>query len=324
MGENDEPRMATENSNSVPTPRVAGQKDMMEVLPEVGGILHLDHLNFQVADHDLATVFFINGLGLTRDPYRRADETNMGINAGLQQFHLPRRGPTPPLPGTIGMVVPDLAAIRTRLTRLEHLGKFDGTGYTAGFDTDIAEITSPFGGVRLRLHASGTVPFLRSLGISYVEIFVPAGTSEAIAKFYATVFHATTTRETNDGAATTIVNAGPYQTVRFIERDVDSHDTHTFHLSYHVTHYNQVRDRIAAAGALKGQGTGQVFFFDRIFDPDTGATVLELVNEVRSVYHRDFMRPLVNRWPIIDEPFSDQTDVMAGLEREVGFMPGEE
>ncbi len=43
-----------------------------EALPEVGGILHLEHVNFQVPEHDLATVFFIGGLGLTRDPYRRA------------------------------------------------------------------------------------------------------------------------------------------------------------------------------------------------------------------------------------------------------------
>jgi hypothetical protein len=86
-----------------------------ETLPEVGGILHLDHVNFQVSDHDLATVFFVNGLGLTRDPYRRVDETNMGVNVGLQQFHLPRRGPTPPFlsaweSSTVPAMKPILAA----------------------------------------------------------------------------------------------------------------------------------------------------------------------------------------------------------------------
>lgn len=293
-----------------------------EMLPEVGGILHLDHVNFQVPEHDLVTVFFINGLGLTRDPYRRADETNMGVNVGLQQFHLPRRGPTPPLPGVIGLVVPDLRAIGARLNRLERLGKLDGTGYQGGFGDTAAEITSPFGGIRLRLHAAGTLPFQRPLGIAYVEIFVPPGSAEAIAGFYAEVFRAPTQAETIDGEPAAIVNAGPFQTIRFIERDLDSHDTHTFHLSYHASHYNEVRARIAAAGALKGTGTGQVFFFDRIFDPASGETLLPLTNEVRSVYHPDFMRPLVNRWPIIGEPFADQAEVMADLERELGFMPG--
>jgi hypothetical protein len=54
--------------------------------PEVGGILHLEHVNFPVADYDMATAFFMAGLGFTRDPFTRADETNMAVNVGLQQF----------------------------------------------------------------------------------------------------------------------------------------------------------------------------------------------------------------------------------------------
>jgi hypothetical protein len=292
-----------------------------DTMPEVGGILHLDHVNFQVAEHDLATVFFINGLGLTRDPFRRADETNMGVNVGLQQFHLPRRGETSPFHGVIGLVVPELVAIRARLMRLDRLGKLTGTAYGAEFGDDVAEITSPFG-VRLRLHAAGTVPFLRPLGITYAEVFVPPDTAAAIAGFYREVFGAIAGVETVDGAPTASVNAGPYQTLRFIERDLDSYDTDNFHVSFHVTHYNQVRERIAESGYMSGEGRGQVFFFDRIFDPDNGDTVFPLVNEVRSVYHPDFMRPLANRWQMADEPFSDQADVMADLERELGHPPG--
>ncbi len=292
-----------------------------ETMPEVGGMLHLDHINFQVPEHDLVTVFFINGLGLTRDPFRRADETNIGINVGLQQFHLPRRGTTPPFPGVIGLIVPDLETIGTRLDRLSRLGKFEGTVYTAKFGNNVAEITSPFG-VRLRLHTTGSVPFLRPLGIAYVDIFVPPGIAAAVADFYRKIFRAITRVEAVDGATTAIISAGPFQTIRFIERELDNHDTHSFHLSYHVTHYNEARDRIAASGTLKGEGRGQVFFFDRIFDPDNGATVFPLENEVRSVYQRDFMRPLVNRWPITDEPFSDQAEVLGDIEREQGFVLG--
>ncbi len=291
-----------------------------ETLPEVGGILHLDHVNFQVPEHDLVTVFFINGLGLTRDPFRRADETNMGVNVGLQQFHLPRRGESPPFPGVVGLVVPDPAAIRARLQRLDRLGKLGGA-YAADFGNESAEITSPFG-FRLRLHAAGSIPFQHPLGIAYVEISVPPGSAESIAAFYTEVFRAIAVVETLDGAPAAIINTGPFQTARFVERDLETHDTHNFHLSYHVTHYNEARERIAAAGALQGTGTGQVFFFDRLFDPESGATIFPVTNEVRSVYHPDFMRRLVNRWPLIDEPFSDQAEVMADLERELGFMPG--
>ena len=292
-----------------------------ETMPEVGGMLHLDHVNFQVPEHDLATVFFINGLGLTRDPFRRADETNMGVNVGLQQFHLPRRGVTPPFPGIVGLNVPDLAVIRARLMRLDRLGRFADTAYQAEFSDTAAEIVSPFG-IRLRLHAAGTAPFLRPLGIAYVKIFVPPGAAADIAAFYRKVFGAIAAVETGGGAPTALVNAGPHQTLQFIERDLDSYDTHNFHVSFHVTHYNRVRERISESGYMSGEGLGQVFFFDRIFDPDTGDTVFLFVNEVRSVYHPDFMRPLVNRWPLVDEPFSDQAEVMADLERELGFMPG--
>ena len=98
--------------------------------PEIGGIVHLDHVNFETPDHEMATVFYINGLGLTRDPYRRADEQNMGINVGLQQFHLPRRGEqTPPFYGVVGLVVPDIDGIKKRLDLLKELGKFEGTPY---------------------------------------------------------------------------------------------------------------------------------------------------------------------------------------------------
>lgn len=292
-----------------------------ETTPEVGGILHLDHVNFQVPEHDLVTVFFVNGLGLTRDPFRRADETNMGINVGMQQFHFPRRGVTPPFPGVIGLIVPELAAIRARLERLDRLGKFTNTAYAAEFGNDMAEITSPFG-VRLRLHAVGTVLFLKPLGIPYVEMYVPTGVAGDIAAFYREVFRAIADVETVDGVSTAVVNAGPFQTLRFIERNVDSHDMHNFHVSFHITNYNEVRNRIAARDASIGEGREQVFFFDRIFHPDSGAEVFTLTNEVRSVYHRDFMRPLVNRWPIVDEPFSDQAEVMADLEQVLGFMPG--
>ena len=40
--------------------------------PELGNAIFFDHINLAVTDHRLATLFFIEGLGLTRDPYRMA------------------------------------------------------------------------------------------------------------------------------------------------------------------------------------------------------------------------------------------------------------
>lgn len=291
--------------------------------PEIGGIIHLDHVNFATPDQEMATVFFINGLGLTRDPYQRADEQNMGVNVGLQQFHLPRRGEkTPPFHGMVGLVVPDLAGIKERLELLGGLGKFDGTPYSWDEQDGTVILTSPFG-YRLRLHPAGSIPFLRPVGIAYVEVPVPPETADRIARFYREIVRAPVALSAIAGEKTALVTAGPHQQIRFIERALDDYNTHSMHISYYVTHYNELREAAAANGSLMGAGRGEVFFFDKIFDPDTGETIITIQNEVRSAYHPDFMRQLVNRWPIVEEPFADQSEAMKALAKNIGFIPGE-
>jgi hypothetical protein len=36
---------------------------------DLGNSIHLEHVNVQVPDQRLATLFYVAGLGLTRDPY---------------------------------------------------------------------------------------------------------------------------------------------------------------------------------------------------------------------------------------------------------------
>ncbi|MEM7463583.1 MAG: hypothetical protein AAF362_12995 [Pseudomonadota bacterium] len=290
--------------------------------PEIGGIVHLDHVNFETPDHEMATIFYINGLGLTRDPYRRADEQNMGINVGLQQFHLPRRGEqTPPFHGVVGLVVPEIAGIKKRLDLLEELGKFKGTPYHWEEQNKSVLLTSPFG-VQFQLHQADTIPFLRPLGIAYVDISVPPDTADGIAKFYVQIARAPVDVIDAEGSKSAVISAGPFQQIRFVERDQADYSTHSMHISYHATNYNELRESVAAHGSLMGAGQGEVFFFDKLFDPDTGDVIFTINNEVRSIYHPDFMRPLVNRWPLVDEPFTDQTEAMKALVENIGFVPG--
>ena len=58
---------------------------------DLGNAVHLEHVNIQVPDQRLATLFYVTGLGLTRDPYLMVSDTNMWINAGRSQFHLDRK-----------------------------------------------------------------------------------------------------------------------------------------------------------------------------------------------------------------------------------------
>ena len=56
---------------------------------DIGNIVALEHVNIRVPDQRLATLFYISGLGLTRDPYLMTGVTNMWVNVGRGQFHLP-------------------------------------------------------------------------------------------------------------------------------------------------------------------------------------------------------------------------------------------
>jgi len=116
---------------------------------------------------------------------------------------------------------------------------------------------------------------------------------------------------------------GPYQWTRFIETEgLDSYDNDTFHIAYYVSNYNEVLNFIDDGGSVIAGGQNQIFFFQTIFDPDTGDEIFSLQNEVRSFYHEDFMRPLINRWPMSDEPFSVQRDPNREQTRQWGVMPG--
>ena len=64
-------------------------------------------------DQQIATIFYMTGLGLTRDAYLMTGVENMWINVGRGQFHLPTRGQQV-LRGTTALVVPDLEALLRR------------------------------------------------------------------------------------------------------------------------------------------------------------------------------------------------------------------
>src|SRR5450759_5835464 len=84
---------------------------------DLGNIVELGHVNVTVPDQRLATLFYISGLGLTRDPYLMTGVDNMWANVGRSQFHLPSRDPSKPgqaLRGTTGLVLPDPEALLQR------------------------------------------------------------------------------------------------------------------------------------------------------------------------------------------------------------------
>src|SRR5262245_9530347 len=125
----------------------------------VGNIVHLEHFNVVVGDQRLATLFYIVGLGGTRDPYIFTGLENMWVNFGRTQVHLPNRGVKPRpevLRGTAGFVVPSLDELMKRLehasNELKRVMPEAQTKFSFKRQKDFVEATCPWGN-RIRCHA---------------------------------------------------------------------------------------------------------------------------------------------------------------------------
>src|SRR6202048_4951992 len=148
---------------------------------DLGNSIHLEHVNVQVPDQRLATLFYVTGLGLTRDPYLMVSDSNMWVNVGRSQFHLPS-GEAQVLRGHTGIVISGRKALLERLASVAK--KLDGTKFGFHEHNDYVEATCPWGN-RVRCYEPDAGRFGRiSLGIPYVEFDVPVGTAKAIAAFY--------------------------------------------------------------------------------------------------------------------------------------------
>src|SRR3954470_7010620 len=148
---------------------------------DLGNSIHLEHVNVQVPDQRLAQLFYAAGLGLTRDPYLMVADTNMWINVGRSQFHLPS-GKAQVVRGHTGLVIEGRDALLDRLTRVKP--KLEGTKFGFSEHNDYVEATCPWGN-RMRCYEPDADRFGRiALGIPYVEFDVPAGTAAAICAFY--------------------------------------------------------------------------------------------------------------------------------------------
>jgi len=80
---------------------------------DVGNVQLLEHINLTVPDQGVAALFYVTGLGFTRDPYIDFGTFNMWVNAGEQQFHLPK-AEAQVFRGHIAIVLPDLDDLKKR------------------------------------------------------------------------------------------------------------------------------------------------------------------------------------------------------------------
>ena len=259
---------------------------------DLGNIALLEHVNVTIPDQRLATIFYLSGLGLTRDPYLMTGVDNMWVNVGRSQFHLPSRG-TQVLRGHVGIVLPDLAALGHRLEKVAPL--LAETRFSWARREGTIEATCPWGN-RYRCHAPAPQFGDSELAIAYVEFNVPRGTAPGIVRFYDGIMGAHARLEAG-ASQTAVVATGAAQHLRFRETDhpLPAYDGH--HVQVYVTDFSGPHRRLAERGLVTEESSEHQYRFRDIVDPADGRALFTIEHEVRSLTHPLCARPLINRNP---------------------------
>ncbi len=266
---------------------------------DVGNLVALEHVNVTVPDQELAALFYVTGLGFTRDPYIDFGTANMWVNVGCQQFHLPKRD-AQVLRGVIGLVVPDIDKLRSRMGKLQkrYGDALAGTRFRCEDNEDgTLSITCPWGNRFLVRGAAdpeagpGAIP----LGMVSVDFDVAEGSAAGIARFYDVVVGAPTSVIQVDGAAAAHVQVGRAQHLRFIERHdpLPAYDGH--HIAVYLSNFSKPYDALSQRGLVTMETNEHEYRFQDIVDIDSGAVLATVEHEVRSTFHPMYGRELVNR-----------------------------
>ena len=256
---------------------------------DFGNVLNMEHINLTVPDPQVAALFYVTGLGFTRDPYIDFGTFNMWINVGEQQFHLPKRD-AQIFRGHIGVVVPNLDDLKRRLDFIDR--PMQGTEFSREEKNDHIALTCPWGN-DIRAYGPG---FGTTLGIPFAVLDVPTGTAEGITRFYNQVLD-TPARTTVNGSKCAEVTMGGNQRLIFKETtdDIPAYDGH--HIAIYVSNFSSPHAALNDRGLISEESDQHQYRFQNIIDPDTGDLLTEIEHEVRSLRHPMFKRFLVNRNP---------------------------
>jgi hypothetical protein len=261
---------------------------------DLGNVIHFEHVNVEIPDQRLGALFYVAGLGLTRDPYLMTSDDNMWINVGRSQFHLPTGAPQM-LRGRTGLVIAGREALLGRLASVRK--KLDGTQFGFTEHNDFVDATSPWGN-RIRVHEPDAARFGPiTLGMPYVEFDVPPGSARGIAAFYQSVMQTPAEVVNGDGAAARVaVGKGQHFLFRETDQPIPDYDEH--HVAIYIADFSGPHRRLNDRKLVNREDNQYQYRFRDIVDPDSGRRLFTVEHEVRSLTHPMFLRPLVNRNPM--------------------------
>jgi hypothetical protein len=282
-------------------PEKMKEKQHDRTTQDVGNIVLLEHFNVVQNDQRLATLFYVVGLGGTRDPYIFTGLDNMWVNFGRTQVHMPCRGTHPKpevLRGTVGLVVPDLGELKKRLeyagSEMKRVVPDKPTQFSWREKDGAVEATCPWGN-RIRCHVPSAEYPRTDLGIVYVDFEVPPGAAEGIARFYNEIMRAPARAEA--GRAT--VGIGRNQRLYFTETDKPLAEYDGHHIQVYIADFSTPYKWLKERDLINMETDAHEWRFQWITDPRDGRKLFQIEHEVRSMKHPLFGRPLVNRNPTV-------------------------
>jgi hypothetical protein len=269
------------------------QQQFDRTIEDLGNSIHLEHVNVQVPDQHLAALFYVAGLGLTRDPYMMVSDDNMWVNVGRSQFHLPS-GEAQVLRGHTGIVISGREALLNRLSSVAH--KLHDTAFAFSEHNDYVEVKCPWGN-RVRCYEPDAKRFGRiTLGIPYVEFEVPVGTAKGICNFYPKIMGIPAELGSND-ATLVRVKVGRNQYLQFRESNLPQRDYDGHHVQMYITDFSGPYRRLSEHDLIFSEDNQYQYRFRDIIDPASGRHLFTVEHEVRSATHPMYLRPLINRNP---------------------------
>ena len=261
----------------------------------LSNILHMEHVNLAVPDQKLATLFYVVGLQFTRDPFIMNGVDNMWVNMGRCQVHLPSRNPiAQKLRGTVGFVGPNLATLESSLADVAPY--LENTSFSYTRKNDHIKATCPWGN-NFKIHEPAPQYGTIDIGMPYVELDIPRGTTEKIGKFYDEIFGATVELKTIHSNECASIKTGKSQFLHFLETDSKQNQYDGHHIAIYISDFAGPYEKLKERGLISMETDEYEWRFTDIIDLDTGETLFEIEHEVRSATHPLYSRPLINRNP---------------------------
>lgn len=260
---------------------------------DLGNIVFLEHVNTCIPDQRLATLFYVSGLGLTRDPYLMTGVDNMWATVGRSQFHLPTAKPQV-VRGCTGLVLPDREALLARLAAVRE--PLRDTAFSFQEHDDHVDTVCPWGN-RIRCHTPGPRFGRMSLGIAYVELTVPIGTAAGIARFYREILSAPAEVVGDGDGVRAVAAVGPDQHLIFRETEKELPEFDGHHVQIYLANFSGPYRRLLERGLITEESDQHQYRFVDIVDVESNRPLFALEHETRSMRHPLYARPLVNRNP---------------------------